>query len=124
MATRTLADDVERLVKLTYRTECCADYASAFIPVEEAWRVCQWIDWPTFKHEAVGELLRAMLPGTIVRIGRCEGPFLEFTKPGMQHGGIRGMFKRAICAAGNPEGLGCSRVLMQRHGYILQWNNE
>ena len=116
--------DVEEFVRLAFATDACLDFVCEPIPVEDSRRVLRWIVWPGFRHDAVSDFLASMKPGTVVSIGRSQGPLLEIWKPGMKHGGIRGMFKRAVEAAGGAEALGYSRVLVQWHGYMLLWNDE
>ena len=118
--------DVEQFVKLSFETDCCLDFVTEEIPIGDAPSVLRWIRWPSFNLDSVVRLLDLMEPDTKVRVGRCHGPFLEFCRhrPGMRYGCIRGMFKRAVEKVEGADVLGYSRILAERHGYVLLWNDE
>ena len=115
---------IEEFVALTYNTDCSRDYVCQPVPVSEARNIIREIRWDGFNVEAVDLLFACMKVGTLVSVGRCDGPLLEFTKPGSWKGGVRGMFKKAIAKVEEEFNLGYTRKLCQQHGYILFWNEE
>ena len=117
-------ESIRKFVRLSFKTDCCLDFVTEEIPVRDVPSVLRGIKWPSFDPKSVGVLLDLMEPDTRVRVGRCHGPLLEFSRPGMRYGGTKGMFKRAVEKAGGADALGFSRMLGQWRSYMLLWNDE